>query len=295
MQVAIAGASGFIGSALRRALAERGDTVRPLLRPSSPPDPDGIRWDPAGGVVQTELLEGVDAVVNLAGESIGAARWTASFKKRIAGSRIRSTQVLADAVASLSRKPKVFVGASASGYYGERGEDVVTETTPAGSGFLSDLCVRWEEAASRAGVRTVVTRSAIVLGRGGGLLAKMALPFKLGVGGKLGDGKQWMPWIALEDQVRAIIHLIDDDVAAGAFNLCAPTPVRNEEFTHELGRAVRRPTFMTVPSFALRAAFGREATEQAFLVSQRMVSSRLADHGFDFRVPTIREALERSV
>lgn len=289
--IAIAGASGFIGRALAAHLRIAGHRVRPLLRPSSPPHPDGIHWNPAGGVVQSEELDGVDAVVNLAGRSIGAARWTAKQKEAMRRSRIQSTRVLSTAIAGLTTPPRMFISASASGYYGDRGEDLITESSSAGAGFLSGLCVEWESAATSSGVRTVLLRSAIVLHPSGGLLQKMLLPWKLGLGARLGDGTHWMPWITLEDEVRAIAWLLEQDDASGPFNLCAPTPVRNHEFTQTLARAVNRPAFLAAPAPILRAVLGEDAARDALLISQRMVPSRLADGGFDFAWPDLRSAL----
>ncbi len=291
MQVAIAGSSGFIGRALSAELRDAGHRVRPLLRPSSPPDPEGIRWDPAGGTIQADLLEGVDAVVNLAGESIGASRWTPAFKAKMRGSRVRSTALLARTIASLDAKPALFLSSSASGYYGERGDDELIESSAPGSGFLPDLCVEWESAAAVAGVRVAVTRSAIVLHPSGGLLKKMLIPFRLGLGGRLGDGRQWMPWITLQDQARAMAWLVERPDTSGPFNLCAPNPVRNAQFTRELAAVLHRPAVFPVPAAALRLVFGEEATRDAFVVSQRMVPSRLTDGGFTFRSPTMAPAL----
>lgn len=295
MDVAIAGASGMIGSALARALVAAGHHPRPLLRPSSLPDPDGIRWDPAGRWIDAGSLAGVGAIVNLAGESIGARRWTPKHKKAIRDSRVDSTELLARTIAGLPEPRPVFVSASASGYYGDRGEEVLTEKSSPGTGFLPDVCIAWEAAASGAATRTVVLRSGIVLDPGGGLLKRLLPIFRLGIGGRLGSGEQWMPWLTLDDQVRAIVHVLERDDCSGPFNLCAPEPVRNATFTRALAKTVGRPGALTVPRFALRAVFGDDAVRDAFCASAHMVPSSLADAGFDFRQPLLEPALASMV
>lgn len=291
MDVAIAGANGLIGSALARELSSAGHRPRPLLRPSSLPHPDGIRWDPAGGWIDQQTLAGVGAIVNLAGESIGAKPWTRRHKRAIRNSRIGSTRLLAGAIAAMPQPRPVFVSASASGYYGDRGEEILTESSAAGSGFLPDVCVRWEAAAGAAGTRTVLLRSGIVLDPAGGLLKRLLPLFRAGLGGRLGSGEQWMPWITLQDQVRAIVHVIEHDDCAGPFNLCAPDPIRNAQFTRLLADAVNRPAALAVPRLALEAVFGRDAVRDAFCASANMVPSALADAGFDFVSPLAGPAL----
>lgn len=293
MDVAIAGASGLIGSALTRALSAAGHRPRPLLRPSSLPHPDGIRWDPVGGWIDGQSLARVGAIVNLAGESIGAKPWTKRHKRAIRDSRIRSTRLLAGAIAAMPPPRPVFVSASASGYYGDRGDEVLTETSAPGTGFLPDVCVRWEAEAAAAGTRIVLLRSGIVLDSGGGLLKRLLPLFRLGLGGRLGSGKQWMPWITLQDQVRAIVHVIERDECAGPFNLCAPDPIRNEQFTRLLAGAVNRPAALAVPRFALQTVFGRDAVRDAFCASANMIPSALADAGFDFTSPQAGPALRQ--
>lgn len=291
MDVAIAGANGLIGSALARELSSAGHRPRPLLRPSSLPHPDGIRWDPAGGWIDQQTLAGVGAIVNLAGESIGAKPWTRRHKRAIRNSRIGSTRLLAGAIAAMPQPRPVFVSASASGYYGDRGEEILTESSAAGSGFLPDVCIRWEAAAGAAGTRTVLLRSGIVLDPAGGLLKRLLPLFRAGLGGRLGSGEQWMPWITLQDQVRAIVHVIEHDDCAGPFNLCAPDPIRNAQFTRLLADAVNRPAALAVPRLALEAVFGRDAVRDAFCASANMVPSALADAGFDFVSPLAGPAL----
>ncbi|MGH2829952.1 MAG: TIGR01777 family oxidoreductase [Actinomycetota bacterium] len=294
MIVAVGGAGGFIGTALAQALRGAGHRVRPLLRPSSPPVADGIRWDPAGGTIQSEELAGVDAFVNLAGESIGTARWTKRRKREMRDSRVQSTALLARTVAGMTPRPKVLVCASASGYYGERGEEILDESAPQGEGFLAGLVADWEAAATpaaAAGIRTVWLRSGIVLGPQGGLLARLLPVFRMGAGGRLGRGRQWMSWISIEDEVRAIAHVLERDDCAGPHNLCSPNPVVNADFSAILARVLRRPSFLPVPAFALTLLFGAEPTREAFLASQRMTPVALDGSGFAFRHPGIEPAL----
>jgi len=294
VDVAIAGSSGLIGRAVAPALEASGHRVRPLLRPSSPPHSDGIRWDPAGGWIDGDALAGVGAVVNLAGESIGARRWTARQKVLIRQSRLDATALLARTIAAMPDRKPALVSSSAAGYYGERGEEVLEESSEPGDGFLASVCVDWEAAtrtAADAGARVAITRSGIVLDPAGGLLRKLLPIFKLGLGGRLGSGAQWTPWIALGDQARAIVFLVESDDASGPFNACTPSPVRNSELTHALGRALRRPAPFVVPAFALRAAFGEDAVRDAFLTSSRMMPKALTDAGFSFDHPEIDGAL----
>lgn len=291
MDVAIAGSSGFIGRAVSRALSDAGHRVRPLLRPANPPHPDGIRWDPAGGWVDADAFDGLDAVVNVAGESIGTARWTPKRKAALRDSRVSATRTLAAAIAAAKRPPRVFVSASASGVYGDRGDDVLDESSPYGDGFLAGVCRDWEAAAAGADVRTVLLRSGLVLHPSGGLLKRMLLPFRLGLGARLGDGRQWMPWITLDDEASAIRHLLERDDASGPFNLCTPNPVRNAEFTRALARALRRPAFVAIPRPALRLLFGEDATRDALCVSARMTPTALEASGFAFESPVLADAL----
>lgn len=295
MDIAIAGSSGFIGTAVSSLLRERGHTVRPMLRPSSEPRAGGIRWNPAGGTVDAAALDGVDAVLNLAGTSIGAQRWTAKQKAEMSQSRLQSTGVLATAIAAMSRPPRVFVSASAAGYYGERGDEIVVEEDPAPEGlFLSELTQRWEAAAApaaAAGVRTVITRTGIVLGASGGLLKPLLPLFKLGLGARLGNGKQWMPWISIRDQARALVFLLEHETADGPYNICAPEQATNADFTANLAAALGRPAFLFVPHFVLSTVFGDDAADQAFCVSTKMIPARLQSLGFTFEDPAMAAAM----
>ncbi len=281
--IAITGASGFIGRALTQHLARQGMRVRPLLRPGKDA-PDGIRWDPDHDMLETDALAEVDVLVHLAGESIASGRWTAAKKAELKQSRMRGTSLLARKLTVMKKRPAVWVSASAVGFYGDRGEELLDETSGAGSDFLAELTHAWEQAtepASQAGVRVVLARTGIVLDPSGGALAKMLLPFKLGVGGKIGNGRQYMSWISLEDEVRALQHVMTQADLTGPVNLTAPTPVTNAELTHALAAALHRPAFMPLPAFAARAAFG-EMADSALLSSARVLPKRLLASGFEF-------------
>jgi uncharacterized protein (TIGR01777 family) len=290
VKVAVTGASGLIGSALVRALRAEGRTVVRLVRRHATAA-DEARWDPFGEV-EAGALEGVDAVVHLAGAGLGDRRWSEAYKRQIRDSRIEGTRTLARALAALDRRPAVLVSASAVGYYGDTGDREVDETGPRGRGFLAELCRDWEAAArpaAEAGIRVVHPRSGLVLSREGGLLGKVLPLFRLGLGGRIGDGRQWMSWTSLADEVAALRFLIDGDLD-GPVDLTAPGPVTNAAFTAALGRALGRPAWFTVPPFALRLLLG-EFADEAALVSQRVVPARLAGAGFEFGHPGIDAAL----
>jgi uncharacterized protein (TIGR01777 family) len=276
MRIAIAGSSGFVGSALVPALAVAGHTVVRLAR--GLPDPG--------------VLDGIDAVVNLAGESVDE-RWTADRKRRIRSSRIETTDRLARTMAALPRRPSAFISASAVGIYGNRHDETLDETSTPGSGVLADVAQAWEAAADparQAGIRTVHPRFGMILAAHGGALAKMLPPFKMGAGGKIASGKQWMSWIALADVVDAIRFAIETPSLAGPANYTAPTPVTNAEFTQALGAALHRPTMATIPSFALKLAFG-EMAEEVLIAGQRAYPRALERAGYAFRYPRLAEAL----
>lgn len=290
--IAITGASGFIGSALADQLRQRGDRVLPLVRPGHAVD-GGIHWDPTGGTIDQRALEGVDAIVHLAGENVADGRWTDEKKRRIRDSRVRGTSLLARTLATMRQKPRVFVSGSAVGYYGARDDAPLDESASRGSDFLAEVTESWEQAAlpaADAGVRLVHPRTGIVLAPHGGALAKMLLPFRLGVGGKIGEGSQYMSWIALEDAVRALLYAVDVETLRGPFNMTAPSPVTNAEFTRALGRALRRPTAFKVPSFAARLAFG-EMADAALLGGARVLPRRLLESGFTFQHPELEPYL----
>lgn len=288
--IAIAGSSGLIGSALVSALRAADNRVLRLVR-RAPSTSDELFWNPDIGEFDATALRGVDAVINLCGVGVGDKRWSGAFKQSLRDSRIGPTEVLSSAVVEAG--VPVLVNASAVGYYGDTRDRVVDETAPAGSGFLAGLCVDWEAAAQpavQAGLRVVLVRTGLVLSPAGGLLGRLKPLFKLGLGGRLGNGRQYMPWITLEDEVRALLFAIGREELAGPVNATGPAPVTNAEFTAALGRAVNRPTPLFVPGFALRTVLGEFANEGA-LDGQRAIPAALERAGFEFHHNTIREAL----
>ena len=292
MKIAITGSSGFIGSALVRALEARGDEIVRVVRGGAA-GPGRVPWDPERGDLEPRSLEGVDAAVNLAGEPIGKRRWTARQKAKILNGRVRGTEALARSLASLSPHPRVLVSASAMGYYGERGDEILTENSSSGTGFLPSVCRRWEAATSTAsdeGIRVAHLRTGLVLDPSGSLLKRVLLPFRVGVGGRLGDGTQWMSWITRADHIRAILHLLDDDTASGAFNVSSPDPVRNAEFTRTLARVLHRPAVFPIPLALIAIPYGRELASD-LLSSTRMAPGRLEATGFRFEATELEPAL----
>lgn len=290
-RIAVAGASGLIGSALVRSLTADGHEVVRLVR-REPRGADEVRWDPERGRVDAAGLTGCDVVVNLAGAGVGERRWTPEYKRLLRDSRVLGTAALAKAAASLPRPPRVFVNGSAIGFYGDTGDRVVDEDAPPGDGFLSALCVEWEEAAApvtEAGVRTVFLRTGLVVARGGGAWGRLFPLFRAGLGGRLGDGRQYWSYIALHDEVAAIRHLIDGEGLSGPFNLTAPQPLTNGEITEAMARVLHRPAVFAVPAPVLRAALGEMAGD--VLGSQRVVPRRLLESGFRFAFPGIDEAI----
>ncbi len=291
MKILVSGASGLVGSALLSRLKD-GDheAIRLVRRPAA----DGeVSWDPQAGVLDGSALAGCEAVVHLAGENIASGRWTASRKARIESSRVRGTRLLAETLAALERPPAVVIAASAVGFYGERGDELVDESTPPGEGFLAGVCVRWEAAtaaAREAGIRVVSLRIGVVLDTRGGALERMLLPFRLGLGGVVGSGRQWMSWITLEDLVGSILHLLEAD-HDGPLNAVAPAPVRQRELTKALGRALGRPTLFPLPAWAARLALG-EMAEELLLASTRVDGQLLQDLGYTHRHPELDGALE---
>lgn len=304
MRIVVAGGTGLIGTALCRRLAEAGHEVAVLTRRSGAPPAGlpGVRlvpWTaepaPAGGSRPDwwQWVDGADAVVNLAGQSIAAGRWTAGQKERILRSRVQATRALVQAITAAGKAPGVLVSGSAVGYYGPRGNEVVTEETGPGDDFLSQVCVAWEAEARRAeeaGVRVVLLRTGLVLAREGGALPRLVLPFRLMVGGSLGSGRQWMPWIHRADLVDLILFLIQRDDLAGPFNGTAPHPVTNAEFARVLGRVLRRPCWLPVPAFMLRLALG-EMAEALLLSGQRATPQRALEASFGFRFHSLEAAL----
>lgn len=291
MVIAVSGSSGLIGSALTGALEARGHTIKRLVRRPARGS-DEISWDPAREQLDARALEGVDAVIHLAGENL-ARRWTAGARDRIRSSRVNGTTMLARALAAMPTKPRVMLSASAVGIYGNRGDEILDESSTLGNDFLASVCKDWEGAtapAADAGIRVVHLRTGVVLSRREGVLAKMLLPFRLGLGGRLGDGRQWMSWIALTDLVAALAFLLRAEPVSGAVNLVAPNPVMNAEFASTLAHVLGRPAVFPVPRFALTLLFGQMA-EDTILSSQRVRAGRLLDNGFKFKLPTLDEAL----
>jgi uncharacterized protein (TIGR01777 family) len=292
MDVAITGASGLVGSALAERLEIGGHRVRRFVRNGSG-EAGSIVWNPEEGTIDRDAIEGVEGVVHLAGENIAAGRWTAGRKRRIRESRVKGTTLLSETLAALDRRPRVLVAASAIGFYGDRGDERLTEESARGEGFLPDVAVAWEEAAepaASAGIRVVNLRIGVALSATGGALAKMLRPFRMGLGGPIGDGSQYMSWIALDDLVKIIEFALVDDALSGAVNAVAPTPVTNAEFGRTLGRVLGRPAVLPTPKLALRLAMGEMANE-LLLSSTRVLPHRLQDAGFTFTHPTLESAL----
>ncbi|WP_328317093.1 TIGR01777 family oxidoreductase [Streptomyces sp. NBC_00388] len=291
MRIAIAGASGLIGTALGRSLRTDGHEVVRLVRRTAVAA-DEVEWDPGREYVDTAGLAGCDAVVNLAGAGIGDHRWTDAYKKELRDSRVLGTATLAEAVASLDVPPGVFLAGSALGYYGDTGDRAVDESAPPGEGFLASLCVEWEEAAraaEEAGIRTVFARTGLVVAKEGGAWGRLFPLFKAGLGGRMGDGSQYWSFIALHDHVAALRHILDTDSLSGPVNLTGPGPVTNREVTAAMGRVLHRPTLFTAPAPALRVALGEFAGD--VLGSQRVLPKKLLESGFTFAFPGIDEAI----
>ncbi|MBL8774598.1 MAG: TIGR01777 family oxidoreductase [Acidimicrobiales bacterium] len=293
MDIAITGSTGLIGEALRTRLLADGHRVVRVVR-HAPEGPDEIRWDPGAGRLAASDLDGLDAVVHLAGEGIAEKRWTPAQKDRILTSRTAGTTLLAERLAEAGDGPRVLISGSAIGWYGDRGDEVLTEASPIGDGFLADVCRQWEAAADparAAGVRVAHIRTGIVLDPHGGVLAKQLPLFKVGLGGRIGSGRQYMSWIAIEDEVGAICHLLDHEVE-GPVNLTAPDPVTNRAFTEALGAALHRPTVVPVPGFGPKLLFGGELVDELLLASQRVLPERLTESGYAFSQPELGPALE---
>ncbi len=293
MKILVSGSHGLVGKALIQSLTTDGHEVLRLVRRARAFGAPEVEWHPNQGQIDTQHLEGFDVVVHLAGESIASGRWTESKKRAIRESRVKGTSLLSEGLAKLSRPPSVFVSASAIGFYGNRGDELLTEQSAPGKDFLSSVCVEWENATKPArekGIRTIHTRFGVILDTDGGALAQMLTPFRLGIGGRVGTGKQWMSWIALGDVVNGLKFLIADKSVNGPVNFVAPNPVTNAEFTKTLGQVLSRPTIFPVPAFAARLAFG-ELADALLLSSQRVDPSVLQDNGFLFSWPTLEPAL----
>lgn len=297
MRVLVTGSTGLIGSALVPRLKLQGHEVVRLVRRPPPLGPFEALWDPATGRIDAAAVEGFDAVIHLSGENLAEGRWTEGRRKILRASRIDTTRLLAGALARAARKPRVLISASAVGYYGNRGSETLRESAAAGSDFLATLCREWEAAttpAAEAGIRVVLSRSGLILSAAGGVLPRMLPVFRLGLGGPLGSGAQWLSWIALPDFLRAIEHLLGAESIRGPVNTVSPGPVTNREFARALGRALGRPAALPVPAPALLLLFGDMARETV-LGSQRAVPGRLLETGFEFLFPDIGRALAHAL
>lgn len=291
MRVAITGSTGLIGTALRRHLTAAGHSVVPVVRGT--PGAGEIGWDPAAGRIDAGELAGVDAVVHLSGAGIGDRRWTDAYKREILESRTRSTNLIAEAIAAVDDGPRILLSGSAIGFYGDRGDEELDETSPAGSGFLPEVVQAWEAStatAAAAGVRVALLRTGIVLSPDGGALKKQLPLFKLGLGGRFGDGSQWQSWVSITDEVRAIEHLLTSEVR-GPVNLTAPAPVTNREFTRVLAEVLHRPAFVPIPAFGPKLALGGELAESLLFDSQRIHPRVLLGDGFRFEHADLETAL----
>jgi len=297
MKILVSGSHGLIGKALISSLTREGNEVLRLVRRERIVGSPEVEWDPTRGSIDGQHLEGVDAVVHLAGESIAEGRWDHKKKRRIRESRVQGTKLLTDSLVRLTRPPGIFLSASAIGFYGNRGDEILTETSNKGNDFLSDVCADWENATQPAigkGIRVVNLRFGVILSTAGGALTKMLPPFRMGIGGRVGSGQQWMSWIALEDVIDAIEFALATDSLTGPVNIVAPNPVRNAAFTKELGAALSRPTLFPIPAFGARLAFG-EMADALLLSSQRVDPARLKEHRFEFKYPTLNSALSHAL
>jgi uncharacterized protein (TIGR01777 family) len=290
VRVLISGATGLIGKELAKQLEALGHTPIRLVR-RQPKDANEVFIDAANGQFDFAVMNSIDAVVNLAGATTGKIPWTKKYMKEIVDSRLDTTRLLVEAINAAANPPKVLISGSASGIYGDRGDELLDESSTKGEGFLSDLAFAWEEEAKKAKTRVVLIRTTMVMSKKLGALGKLLPLIKLGIGGPLGSGKQWWAWISLEDQARAIIHLIENNQAVGAFNLTAPEPATCEQIIHALGKALKRPTFFRVPAWAMNLLIGLAAKE-LLLCSQKMTADKLILSGYKFNHPTLREVVE---
>lgn len=297
MNILITGGTGYIGSHLKDFFSKNGDKVSVFTRSKDTDNRTTFHWDPSSRVVPLEPLENADVVIHLSGASVMGKRWTSSYKQEILKSRVKSTTVLSETLAELSSPPEIFISCSALGFYGDRGQDLVDENSGAGEGFLADVCCSWEAAthtATKAGIRVVTARLGMVLSRDGGALGRMLLPFRLGLGGRLGSGNQYVSWISMDDVLSGIKHCIETESVVGPVNFVAPKPVTNLEFTHSLGLALHRPTLFPFPAFLARLVFGQVADE-LILSSTRVNPCRLLESGYHFQhyeiQPTLLELL----
>lgn len=286
----------MLGKALQESFKAKGYEML-LASRSEPKDEQHIQWDVDTGFANAAALEGIDAVIHLAGESVSGLRWTDDKKKAIRDSRVLGTRNVVDAISKLKTRPKVLVAASAVGFYGERGDEEVTESSAAGDNFLAEVSKAWESESRRAedaGIRTVLLRTGIVLSKDGGALSTMLLPFRLGVGGVVGSGEQWMSWISLDDEIAIINYVIENENIRGAVNAVSPNPVTNHDFTKTLGEVLYRPTILPLPEFAVSMVFG-EMGDALLLASTKVIPKRLTDAGFEFKYPDLKGAIEHAV
>jgi uncharacterized protein (TIGR01777 family) len=296
MKILISGSHGLVGTALIKSLETNGHEIFRLVR-HYPNTENEIEWSPDRYSIQLARIEGFDAVVNLAGESIAEGRWTDEKKRRIRESRVKGTKLLGDALANLTKPPKTFICASAIGYYGNRGNETLTESSAPGDDFLAEVCVEWEKAtalATEKGIRVVNTRFGVILDAHGGALAKMLPPFRMGIGGKIGSGKQWMSWIALDDVVGGLKFALANETLRGPVNFVAPNPVTNSEFTRTLGKVISRPTLFPIPAFGVRLVFG-EMADALLLSSQRVEPQRLKATGYEFQYSQLQTVLSHAL
>lgn len=296
MKILIGGSSGLVGTALIKSLETQGHEIFRLVR-HAPNSRTEVEWSPDRYSIALARIEGFDAVVNLAGESIAEGRWTDEKKRKIRESRVKGTKLLGDALANLTTPPKTFISASATGYYGNRGDELLTEESAPGDNFLADVCVEWERAtalATEKGIRVVNARFGIILDTEGGALKKMLPPFRMGLGGRIGSGKQWMSWIALDDVIGGINFALKNEAMRGPINFVAPNPVTNAEFTKTLGRVLSRPTIFPIPEFGVRLAFG-EMGEALLLGSQRVAPKSLTRAGYEFQYLQLEAALQHEL
>ncbi|HEV7746910.1 MAG TPA: TIGR01777 family oxidoreductase [Pyrinomonadaceae bacterium] len=292
MKILIGGSSGLVGTALIKSLEAQGHEIFRLVR-HAPNSKTEVEWSPDRYSIALARIEGFDAVINLAGESIAEGRWSDDKKRRIRESRVKGTKLLGDALANLTVPPKTFICASAIGYYGNRGDEILTENSSPGSEFLADVCVEWEKATSLAaekGIRVVNARFGVILDKNGGALAAMLPPFRMGVGGKIGSGKQWLSWIALADVIGALNFALEHNSLNGPVNFVAPAPVTNAQFTKTLGRVLSRPTLFPIPAFGVKLIFG-EKGEALLLGGQRVAPKQLSSNGFQFEYSQLEAAL----